>query len=279
MSGARQATPAAQEPPANTATVERGKLSDMVSQYGTLTYRARSDGSPYAVINQARGIYTELPDGGDKVDCGDVLYRVNDSPVLLLCGSTPAYRSLSKGDSGPDVAELNANLVRPRVRDPSAARPVLRRLQLRDGVRAREAAVQAGRGSDRVAGARPGGVPARVGADRRGDRRARWIRPAGCTGPVRHIRHARGAGEPRSVAAGRGEAGRPRADHAAGQQVGDGEGRPARAESPRSLPGRTPTPGTRPSRPTSASTTRNRHAGSTRRRSRWRSRPGEWRTP
>jgi hypothetical protein len=26
-------------------------------------------------------------------------------------GSTPAYRSLSKGDSGPDVAELNANLV------------------------------------------------------------------------------------------------------------------------------------------------------------------------
>jgi peptidoglycan hydrolase-like protein with peptidoglycan-binding domain len=36
---------------------------------------------------------------------------VNDSPVLLLCGSTPAYRSLSNGDSGPDVAQLNANLV------------------------------------------------------------------------------------------------------------------------------------------------------------------------
>jgi hypothetical protein len=40
-----------------------------------------------------------------------VLYRVNNHPVLLLCGSTPAYRSLSKGDSGPDVNELNANLV------------------------------------------------------------------------------------------------------------------------------------------------------------------------
>jgi hypothetical protein len=39
------------------------------------------------------------------------LYRVNDKPVLLLCGSTPTYRSLSKGDSGPDVTELNANLV------------------------------------------------------------------------------------------------------------------------------------------------------------------------
>ena len=111
MSGAEQATAVAQEPPANTATVERGTLSDMVSQYGTLTYRARSDGSPYSVINRARGIYTKLPDGGDRVGCGDVLYRVDDNPVLLLCGSTPAYRSLSEGDSGPDVAELNANLV------------------------------------------------------------------------------------------------------------------------------------------------------------------------
>jgi hypothetical protein len=112
ISGAEQASTAAQEPPANTAMVERGELSDMFSQYGILTYRARSGGSPYAVINRSRGIYTKLPDAGNKVNCGAVLYRVNDHPVLLLCGSTPAYRSLSKGDSGPDVAELNANLVR-----------------------------------------------------------------------------------------------------------------------------------------------------------------------
>jgi multidrug efflux pump subunit AcrA (membrane-fusion protein) len=111
MSGAEQATPAAQEPPVNTATVERGRLSDLVSVYGTLAYRARSDGSPYAVFNHARGTYTELPDAGDKVGCGGVLYRVDDKPVLLLCGRTPAYRSLSEGARGPDVAELNANLV------------------------------------------------------------------------------------------------------------------------------------------------------------------------
>jgi hypothetical protein len=111
ISGATQSTQAAQEPPVNTATVERRKLSDMVAPYGTLTYRARSDGSPYAVINRARGTYTKLPDAGDTVGCGDVLYRVDDNPVLLLCGSTPAYRSLSKGDSGPDFAELNTNLV------------------------------------------------------------------------------------------------------------------------------------------------------------------------
>jgi hypothetical protein len=106
-----QATPAAQTSAVNTATVDRGTLSDMVSQYGTLTYRARSDGSPYSVINRARGIYTELPRGGDRVGCGAVLYRVNNHPVLLLCGPMPTYRSLSEGDSGPDVAALNANLV------------------------------------------------------------------------------------------------------------------------------------------------------------------------
>src|SRR4051794_29815487 len=46
---------AAPEPPVNTAEVERGELSDVVSLDGILTYGARLDGSPYAVLNQARG--------------------------------------------------------------------------------------------------------------------------------------------------------------------------------------------------------------------------------
>ena len=102
----------AQESPVNTGTVERGSLSDAVSEYGTLTYRARSDGSPYTLFNEAHGTYTKLPAAGAEIGCGEVLYRVDDKPVVLLCGSTPAYRSLSEGDEGPDVAELNANLVR-----------------------------------------------------------------------------------------------------------------------------------------------------------------------
>ena len=83
----------------------------MVSVSGTLTYRAAPDGSPYSVINQASGTYTELPVPGQVISQGQVLYRVNDSPVVLLYGSTPAYRSLSAGASGADVAELNADLV------------------------------------------------------------------------------------------------------------------------------------------------------------------------
>ena len=109
-SSAEQATPTPQDTPANTAKVEQGRLSAAVCLDGILTYRARSDGSPHSVINQAGGVYTKLPENGDKVDCGDVLYRVDDRPVLLLCGTLPAYRDLHSGDEGKDVRQLNRNL-------------------------------------------------------------------------------------------------------------------------------------------------------------------------
>jgi peptidoglycan hydrolase-like protein with peptidoglycan-binding domain len=111
LSGAKQQASAAQQPPVSTAQVERRTLSAMVSQAGILSYRARADGSPYSAINQSRGIYTELPVAGQVITQGHVLYRVDDRPVVLLYGSTPAYRTLSAGASGPDVAELNADLV------------------------------------------------------------------------------------------------------------------------------------------------------------------------
>jgi hypothetical protein len=110
LSGGEQATAAAQGASASTAPAKKGKLSAGVSQDGTLTYRARPDGSPFSAINHARGTYTELPAAGDKVDCGDVLYRVDDKPVLLLCGTVPAYRALHVGDAGQDIRQLNRNL-------------------------------------------------------------------------------------------------------------------------------------------------------------------------
>jgi hypothetical protein len=109
--GAKPAALAATEPPANTATVEKRALSAMVSVNGTLTYQAGPDGSPYSAINHASGTYTELPAPGQVIAQGQVLYRVNDNPVVLLYGSTPAYRTLSTGATGTDVTELNADLV------------------------------------------------------------------------------------------------------------------------------------------------------------------------
>ncbi len=111
ISGEKPATSAAQAPPPTTVKVEKRELSAMVSLSGTLTYQVAPDGSPYSVINQAGGTYTELPVPGQVITQGQVLYRVNDSPVVLLYGSTPAYRALSAGATGADVAELNADLV------------------------------------------------------------------------------------------------------------------------------------------------------------------------
>jgi peptidoglycan hydrolase-like protein with peptidoglycan-binding domain len=110
-SSAKQQAQAAQQVPAKTARVERRELSATVSEDGTLTYQARLDGSPYSVISLAQGMYTELPAVGQVVAQGRVLYRVNDRPVVLLRGSTPAYRTLSAGMTGSDVAELNRDLV------------------------------------------------------------------------------------------------------------------------------------------------------------------------
>jgi multidrug efflux pump subunit AcrA (membrane-fusion protein) len=131
--GGTKASPAAQEP-ASTATVEQGPLSAVVSLNGTLSYRARSDGSPYSVINQARGTYTALPEVGDKIGCGGVLYRVNDSPVLLLCGTMPAYRDVHQGDAGRDVRQLNRNLHLADQAFTGRTRAALERLQRRKGL-------------------------------------------------------------------------------------------------------------------------------------------------
>jgi hypothetical protein len=124
MSSAKQAIAAARQLPVGTAHVERRTLSAMVSEAGTVTFRARSDGSPYSVIDRARGTYTKLPAAGQVIAQGHVLYRVNDRPVVLLHGSTPAYRTLSAGARGADVGELNADLVALGYSTPAQLRPM-----------------------------------------------------------------------------------------------------------------------------------------------------------
>jgi len=96
--------------PTSVATVTEGSLVSQLGASGTLEYTT-SDGSGYSVVNQASGTFSKLPSTGEAFSRGQVLYRVSDDPVILLYGSTPVYRSLSGGDSGPDVRELNANLV------------------------------------------------------------------------------------------------------------------------------------------------------------------------
>lgn len=88
-----------------TGAVTSGPLSAQVQENGTLGYAAS-----YTITSQAAGVYTALPRPGQVITRGHSLYQVNDAPVVLLYGPMPAYRSLSSGDSGPDVTELNNDL-------------------------------------------------------------------------------------------------------------------------------------------------------------------------
>ncbi len=90
----------------STAMVTRRSLVSQTQVAATL-----GDAGAYTVVNQAQGTITALPAVGQVVRQGHVLYRVSGSPVVLLFGKVPAYRSLSEGLTGPDVAELNTDLV------------------------------------------------------------------------------------------------------------------------------------------------------------------------
>jgi hypothetical protein len=102
--------------PTSLATVKRRTISSQTSVSAMLGYAGsynvfnQACGS-YSVITQACGTFTSLPQVGQVISRGRVLYRVDGNPVVLLYGSTPAYRTLSRGATGTDVRELNADLV------------------------------------------------------------------------------------------------------------------------------------------------------------------------
>jgi hypothetical protein len=88
------------------ATVDRRSLSEQIQINGTLGYAGS-----YTVLGQSSGVVTWLPELGQVIADGQVLYRVDDAPVVLLYGAVPAYRPLAEGQTGTDVAQLNHDLV------------------------------------------------------------------------------------------------------------------------------------------------------------------------
>ncbi len=92
--------------PTTTAAVTRTDITSRRQLLGTLTYAGS-----YAVINQAGpGIFTAMPAPGAVFTRGQILYRVNGRPVVLLYGD-PLWRQLSVGvTDGSDIGVLQANL-------------------------------------------------------------------------------------------------------------------------------------------------------------------------
>ncbi|WP_181320064.1 peptidoglycan-binding protein [Saccharothrix carnea] len=91
-------------PPA-TAKVVATTLTRTERVAGTLSH-----GSAVPVPVGAQGTVTWLPAPGAVIGRGQAVYEVDDRPVVLLFGATPAYRSLSPGATGGDVRQLEENL-------------------------------------------------------------------------------------------------------------------------------------------------------------------------
>ncbi|AYY12331.1 peptidoglycan-binding protein [Actinobacteria bacterium YIM 96077] len=64
------------------------------------------------VPNQASGVLTSLEfTDGERAEPGDVLYTVDLHPVVVAAGDVPAFRDLSAGTRGEDVAQFQELLL------------------------------------------------------------------------------------------------------------------------------------------------------------------------
>ena len=88
-----------------TGKITRGDVIQTETYDGTIGY---AEARP--VVNQSTGTLTRVPETGTVIGRGEVLYRVNNEPVVLLLGDLPLYRTLAEGVEGKDVRQLEQNL-------------------------------------------------------------------------------------------------------------------------------------------------------------------------
>jgi peptidoglycan hydrolase-like protein with peptidoglycan-binding domain len=88
------------------AAVERRDLVERETFNGSLGYADER-----SVIGNLQGTVTRVAEEGSVLERGEVLYRVDQEPVVLMYGATPAWRAMTEGDEGADVRQLERNLV------------------------------------------------------------------------------------------------------------------------------------------------------------------------
>ncbi|MEU9381447.1 peptidoglycan-binding domain-containing protein [Streptomyces sp. NPDC048279] len=89
----------------STTQVERTTLTSGLELTGRLGHGLAAD-----VVDQGQGTFTKLPQPGDRIKTGGMLYELNAEPVVMFTGSRPFWRNLTTGVVGPDVQELERNL-------------------------------------------------------------------------------------------------------------------------------------------------------------------------
>jgi multidrug efflux pump subunit AcrA (membrane-fusion protein) len=90
-----------------TAAVARENITATTPVNATLGYAGS-----YPVTGRGGGTLTWLPSAGQVISQGQALYKTgNGSPVVLLYGGVPDWRTLDEGVTGADVSQLNHDLV------------------------------------------------------------------------------------------------------------------------------------------------------------------------
>ena len=89
----------------STVSVQRRDLVESESFSGTLGY-----GDERTVSGGLSGALTWIAGEGATRSRNEILYMVDESPVVLMYGTVPAYRDMTSGDQGRDVLQLERNL-------------------------------------------------------------------------------------------------------------------------------------------------------------------------
>ena len=90
-----------------TVAIQKGDLEKKEEYNGTLR---QTDSK---ILNSPiSGVVTFVPKEGTIINFGEVLFAVDNKPVILVEGVTPFYRTLDlNSDAGPDVLQLEEALV------------------------------------------------------------------------------------------------------------------------------------------------------------------------
>ncbi|MFD3516843.1 efflux RND transporter periplasmic adaptor subunit [Streptomyces sp. NPDC058657] len=102
----RNSAPTGSGPSRHTAAVQRGDLSESSRRTGTLGHAQERK----LTTGTVSGTLTWIAATGSAVVRDQRLYEIDGTPVRLLYGSGPMYRTLKPGDKGRDVRELEENL-------------------------------------------------------------------------------------------------------------------------------------------------------------------------
>ncbi|WP_417561901.1 peptidoglycan-binding domain-containing protein [Microbacterium sp.] len=95
-----------------TAEVTRGDLAQQQTLPGAVQPESGATIALAAVPDAPRSVVTASPlRAGSQLKAGDVVVRVNGAPVFALASPFAFYRDLGVGDEGPDVAQLQHNLI------------------------------------------------------------------------------------------------------------------------------------------------------------------------